>query len=320
MSAGDDRLVIAAGGLRSVPGDCASYDIDAATAQKFLRFSAELLDRFAVAGVPHRHGLFDYTDLTNIALASGLGTTVPELARRFLMRFVMGDPSSWLDTQTWNITVTPPQPIPGRRPWSSWQLLPIDAAAPGITVHGEPRLTESGLSVTVTISGSGDQVTDRLSLELYEETLNSLVSGEVLYQTVPESLRQDHQRAWGEGTADCVVVSRYLAERLNKEGRTARARRGYLLGLLGSDHAWTEVFEEGRWKCLDPVFELLAASTAADTGEFQQACRGARFNRLVPCTTDTASPLVEIDGRPAPAWALASVSVQPWRGDSEHSA
>ena len=51
--------------------------------------------------------------------------------------------------------------------------------------------------------------------------------------------------------ADCVVVTRLLAARLRDAGFQARARRGYLLGLVGSDHSWCEDFEDGRWKSLD---------------------------------------------------------------------
>jgi hypothetical protein len=306
-------LVTAAAGMRTVPPDVAAYETGAELARSTLRMPAAQLEALARAGFPCRRApdgepLFDYTDLTNVALRSGMGTTVPELARRFLLRFVFGAPSTWVDERTWRITVSPPRDVAQPRDATrSWSLRPIDGDAPGVTVHA---ITSHPTSAVVTIVGADDRVTDPELIALYEDILGALTSGRVSYQSVPETLRQQHERAWREGTADCVVVSRLLASRLAAIGRRARARRGYLLGLLGSDHAWAEVHDEGRWKCLDPVFELLA-STAPNTADFQAACRGSRFNRLIPCATEDASPLVEIAGRPAPPWAMAGVSSTP---------
>ncbi|HEV2343028.1 MAG TPA: hypothetical protein VGS97_02940 [Actinocrinis sp.] len=305
-----DVLVGAAAGLRTVPPDFAVYEADAQLATRHLSMDHAALAALAQAGLPHRtdpHGapLFDFTDLTNVALRSGSGTTVPELARRFLLRFMSGEPRSWYEERTWQISVWPPKGSAA----DDWRLLPLDGDAPGITVHSSTR-TSGAISAVVTIAGAEDAVTDPEVLALYEDVYDALVSGDVAYQSVPEALRHEHERAWAEGVADCVVISRVLAGRIVATGRRARARRGYLLGLLGSDHAWTEVHEDGRWKCLDPVFELLARATPG-TERFRAACRGGRFNRLVPCDTERADPLITLAGRPAPAWALAGVSSRP---------
>jgi hypothetical protein len=300
------KLVAAMPGLRTVPPRYAVYDAGTAVTETFLRMPPQALTALAAAGLPHRDGgdgapLFDFTDLTNLALRSGLGTTVPELARRFLLRFVTGAPETWYDERTWRITVAPPKGGD-----TGWQLLPVDADAPGIEVHESSTVNGTTTSI-VTVTGRADAVTDPAVIEPYEEILAALVSGDVVYQTVSEPLRDRYADAWRYRMADCVVVSRLLAARVQAAGPRARARRGYLLGLLGSDHAWTEVYADGRWQCLDPVFELLAAA-APDTGEFQHACRGSRFNRLVPCATETAAPLVSRPDRPTPGWALADVS------------
>lgn len=302
-------LAAAVAGLRTVPPEYAVYDAGAAVAGTFLRLPPQVLPALAAAGLPHRDGgdgepRFDFTDLTNLALRCGLGTTVPELARRFLLRFVIGAPETWYDERTWRITVAPPK---GGE--TGWQLLPLDADAPGIDVH-ESETVEGTTTSIVTVVGRPDTVTDPAVIGPYEAILAALVSGDVAYQAVPEPLRDRYAEAWRYGIADCVVVSRLLASRIAATGSRARARRGYLLGLLGSDHAWAEVYADGRWQCLDPVFELLAATTP-DTDEFRHACRGSRFNRLVPCATDTAAPLVSLPGRVTPAWALAGVSSTP---------
>jgi hypothetical protein len=305
-----EALFGAVAGLRTVPTDFAVYDADAQLATRHLSMDHTALAALVRAGLPHRQGpdgapLFDFTDLTNVALRSGSGTTVPELARRFLLRFLSGEPRSWYEERTWQIGVWPPKGSAA----DDWRLLPLDEDAPGITVHSSIR-TSGAISAVVTIAGDDDAVADPEVLALYEDVYDALVAGDVDYQSVPETLRHDHERAWAEGVADCVVISRVLAGRIGAAGRRARARRGYLLGLLGSDHAWTEVHEDGRWKCLDPVFELLARPTPG-TERFRAACRGGRFNRLVPCATEHADPLITLAGRPAPAWALAGVSSRP---------
>jgi hypothetical protein len=294
-------LVAAAAGLRTVPPDIAEYDVDARGAARHLSMDGAALAALARAGLPHRVGpdgepLFDFTDLTNVALRSGSGESVPE-------------PDSWYQERTWRINIWPPKGADAEAEAQDWRLLPLDGDAPGITVHSSTRTSEA-TSALATISGYDDTVTDPDVLALYEDVYGSLVSSEVDYQSVPETLRHDHERAWALGIADCVVISRVLSGRIAATGRRSRARRGYLLGLLGSDHAWTEVHEDGRWKCLDPVFELLARG-AVGTARFRAACRGGRFNRLVPCATESAEPLITLAGRPAPAWALAGVSSRP---------
>jgi transglutaminase-like putative cysteine protease len=113
-----------------------------------------------------------------------------------------------------------------------------------------------------------------------------------------------------------VVASRRITAQLRAAGLTARTRRGYILGLVGGDHTWCEVEEDGRWKVLDPVFSHLVGR-AGGSDAFREACRGSRFNRLLPCAVDEAAPLiVRADGEPVPLWALAGVSARPWKEDT----
>jgi hypothetical protein len=311
-----------------VPAAHARYDTDAASAERWLRLPAGQIERLAEAGLSHvddaRGPLFDYTDLVNVAMFSGSGQSVPELALRFLLRFAASPPDSWFVPRDWLVGIRLPQ-VPG-----AVRVRVPDLSAEGVSAvpeaeryglaapAGTDQLAE-GYRAVVRLTGARHTVRDPRVRAVWTDVVGALVSGSVIYQTVTESLRTAHHEAWASGMADCIVVARLLADRIRDIGLPARARRGYLLGLVGSDHAWCEVHEDGVWKNLDAVFAFVASgggrdrNLAMDAPEFAAACFGSRFNRLLPCTGDEAESLVYFGDRPAPPWALAGVSARPWR-------
>lgn len=318
-----------------VPAEHASYDTDAASAARWLGLAEPEIAALADAGLPHitdsrRGPLFDYTDLVNAAMFCGSERSVPELALRLLLRFAASPAASWYEPRKWLVGIRLPEATgPERDRPAVWVRVP-DVSAEGVAAVPEAERAgfvppagrepvARGYQLVVQLSGAPGMVADQRVRAVWTEVVGALASGDVIYQTVPESLRMVHERAWQLRMADCIVVSRLLAERIRELGVPARARRGYLLGLVGSDHAWCEVHEGGRWKPLDAVFAFAAAGGApgrtlgVDAPEFAEACFGSRFNRLLPCAADDAAPLVYFGERPAPPWALAGVSARPWR-------
>ncbi|NNH68363.1 transglutaminase domain-containing protein [Nocardia uniformis] len=299
------------------PADLAVFDTTVAEAAELLGFDTAQVAALASDGLQHRLDplrglLFDYADVVNAGACSHSGLTVPELAQRLLLRFAAGTPQSWLRPVTWTITVHLPvgrrgalaAAVPDLRADGIEALDAADSDIPAPTVptgrQSEPY------RVRVRLSGERYDIENIGVREVFDEHLDAFTSGRVVYQTIAESLRADHRRAWDLGIADCVVASAVLADRLRDSGLRARTRRGYLLGLLGSDHAWTEVHEQGRWRPLDVVFAHLAAE---DADEFRQACCGSRLNRLLPCAVEAGAPLViDADGGPGPKWAFAGVT------------
>ncbi|WP_067822015.1 transglutaminase domain-containing protein [Nocardia inohanensis] len=179
---------------------------------------------------------------------------------------------------------------------------PVDdrVAAP-VVAAGHQR---APYRVRVRLTGERYRVGNDLVRAAFDEQLADFGSGRVVYQAISERLRGDHRRAWELGVADCVVASAVLTDRLRAHGLTARTRRGYLLGLVGSDHAWTEVYERDHWRPLDVTFAHLAGGT-----EFREACCGSRFNRLLPGAVAPGVPLlVDAAGGPAPKRAFAGVT------------
>ncbi|ACU72410.1 transglutaminase domain protein [Catenulispora acidiphila DSM 44928] len=307
-----------------VPAEFARYAVDLDAAARLLGLDPRRTAEVARDALPHetdpeRGPLFDYVDVMNLALFAGTSRdSIPELALRFLLRFASGPRPSWYEPRHWLVRVRAP-----RSEEAAMQLLGPDLAAPGVQ-EVDPRdlpiatttVEPPGYEVAVRLTGAEATVGDPQVRAIYDDMLEALLSGTVIYQSVSEELRMLHERAWGLGMADCVVVSRLLAQRLRDAGFQARARRGYLLGLVGSDHSWCEYFEDGRWKTLDLVFAFLAGGAGhrriEASPEFAAACRGGRFNRLLPCDAEEASALILAGDEPAPPWALAGVSAHPW--------
>jgi len=304
-----------------VPAEFARYEFGLAAGARILAVDQNLLSAVTAEGMPFAMDsdeglLFDHVDLINLAMfGSRSGQSIPELAMRYFLRFAASPPATWFGPRDWLVRVrTPATPI-GGDPTARFRMQRPDVAAPGVEIleSDAPANGPPGYQIAVRLTGEEATVRDPVARAIYEEMLHALGSGAVIYQTVPEALRMDHRRAWNLRMADCVVVARSLAERLNDVGLRARARRGYLLALVGNDHSWCELYEDGRWKPLDVVFAHLAGIEAYGArAEFVSTCRGSRFNRLLPCDAPDATALVFLNDQPAPSWAQVGVSAQPW--------
>jgi transglutaminase-like putative cysteine protease len=316
-----------AGTFVTVPADVARYGSDVEFTARSLRIPVDQLERLAKAGLPHRTDpergmLFDYVDLVNAATFSGSGQSFPELALRFQVKFATEPEPSWYEPRGWQLTVRAPDGDGG-----PYRLVPPDLTAPGVEPlepGGEVERQPLGYRAAVRLTGSAATVRDPRAVQVWTDLLAELVSGAVSYQTVPEALRTDHERAWALGMADCIVAAQVLTARLRASGLQARARRGYLIGLLGSEHAWCELYEDDRWKALDPVFAFAAGGGRGEKRfvnlpEFARACRGGRFNRLLPCSGEGAQALVWSGAEPAAPWlpAVVSVAARPAYSEKE---
>jgi hypothetical protein len=322
-----DALTGALGRFHFVPADSAHYDTGVPAAATLLRTLPERIVELAARGLPSRDGddgrpLFDYADLMNVGRFCGSGLTTPEMNPTYLMRFVTGPSSGWLDPRDWLLKVKLPEKEPGR-----FLLRVPELTAPGITPlaadgirwpAGNPEFDTDSYQAAIRVTGALDQVAHEGAREVYRQMLADLDSGRVTYQVVGEPLRLDHHRAWELGMADCMVVSRVIADRFRDLGLTARARRGYLLGLVGSEHAWCEVHEDGRWKAVDVGFAhiplgLTLKQRPPQAAEFVAACFGTRFNRLVPCVAEDAASLIHDKVADRPRSMIAVVSATNWK-------
>ncbi|HZN75165.1 MAG TPA: hypothetical protein VFC00_26330 [Micromonosporaceae bacterium] len=300
-----------------VPAEFARYEFGLADGARILAVDENLLSAVTAEGMPYAMDsteglLFDHVDLLNLAMfGSRSGQSIPELAMRYFLRFAASAPTTWFGPREWLVRVRAPATDPTAR----FRMQGPDVTAPGVAVlePHTPGVEPAGYQIAVRLTGEEAIVRDPVAQAIYQEMLDALGSGAVVYQTVPEMLRMDHRRAWELRMADCVVVARMLAERLTDVGLRARARRGYLLALVGNDHSWCELYEDGAWKPLDVVFAHLASIDAYGAREeFIAVCRGSRFNRLLPCVAPDATTLVYLNDQPAPSWAQVGVSARVW--------
>jgi hypothetical protein len=304
----------------TMPSKWAKYDMSAETAATMLRCTPEDITQLVHQGLPHacsaQGPLFEYFDVMNVGRFSRTGMTTPELTGRTLMRFSSKPASAWLGDKEWVVKVRLPDEGSGRY----WIRVP-DFDSPGITrldkQFDQPIVAKKqqnqSYAVAIRVNGAHDAICASLVWEVYHELLETLRSGEVTYQAVCEPLRAEHSLAWKLGMADCMVANRVLADRLRSTGFCVRARRGFILGLVGSEHAWCEVHEDGRWKNLDVTFAAMPSGLpwrqhTPEHNEFVAHCFGTRFNRCLPCVSDNAEPLMYDDTTHQPLSMIGVVS------------
>jgi hypothetical protein len=285
-----------------------------------LRCTHEDIAQLAQQGLPHvasaQGPLFEFFDIMNIGRFSQTAVTTPELTGLTLMRFSRKPCTVWLGAKEWVVSVRLPDNESGRY----WIRVP-DFASPGVTrldqQFDQPIVAEvqqnHSYTVAVRVDGVHDVIRASAVRDVYRDMLHTLCSGEVIYQAVCEPLRMEHSHAWRLGMADCMVANRVLADRLRSIGLCARARRGFILGLVGSEHAWCEVYEENKWKSMDVGFAAMPSGLplgkrAREQDEFVSHCFGTRFNRCIPCVSNNAEPLMYVGVTHQPLSMIGVVS------------
>lgn len=319
-----DQLVPALGRFGFMPADVSHYNQDRTAAAKLLSCAPADIDRLIAAGLPHqddpeRGPLFEFIDLMNTGRFSRTGQTVPEATSGYLMRFTTQPAQAWMSPKDWLVSVSVPA-------GGKVRVRVPDLDADGVQALPDPRLrwpepgaefTTESHQVAVRVSGISDRVDDPRIRAARQELLDDLESGKVVYQGVAEPMRLDHQRAWAAGMTDCMVISRMFVDRLDDLGLPARAHRGYLLGLVGSEHAWSEVYEHGRWKTVDVGFAFMPSGLTdlrVSAAEFVEASFGSRCNRVLPCVGQDAISLAYDTDTGAPSMLAATVSARTWKG------
>jgi hypothetical protein len=164
-----------------------------------------------------------------------------------------------------------------------WRIAESAAAAFGGRVDSfDVEKDGPGLTVRLeaTLVGAVRPVVSSRIADAFGHVLAGFRTEQVRYQWLPDGLRRDPTAARSLGIADCVVTSVELAKMLGDAGFDTRTRTVTALGVVGIDHAWTEVLDDdGEWKVLDPVFAYLAVRRPGGRPEFEEFCRGSHGNR-----------------------------------------
>lgn len=270
--------------LVPVPSAFREVTLDLPAAARELGCSPEILMALVAAGLPAEHDTdgprFDPHDVMNLGLLSGTGRSSAELGERRLMRLAAGTPAEWVVQRTWRIAFAASCSEAG----CTEVALPVRPAPEllGGEVtqwHPDPA-NPSEVQAVLSTRGRLDTARTAAVREIYDDLLDALRTGRYRYGWVPTKLSADPS-VDVFGIMNCMVAAASMRERAAAAGMDARIRRGVLLGFVGVEHAWTEVFEEDRWVALDPVLGLLAGRTPGSNPEFAGFCRGSLSNRLL---------------------------------------
>jgi hypothetical protein len=263
-----------------------------------LRCGETVLDTLIAAGLPcggvAGAELFDRFDLFNLALASKSGTSVPERAIRYALRWMHGGPDSWTQRIEWNFSTELACPLPecGADPeWSharpapelmggeltAWDAAPAaHVGTERVEFRGPGPARMSGRLVT-----RGELAT--LRSPRLVSIVNDFLDAPYLWVRMPERLQWDYERVLAAGVAPCISASLLLQRQFEAAGHPAQTRRGWLLGMLDLAHSWVEVVDDdGVRKVVDPIFARLVEHAAAPHPDLARAVIGSRVNRLMP--------------------------------------
>ncbi|MDT9701487.1 transglutaminase domain-containing protein [Streptomyces sp. P17] len=288
--------------LVAVPEEFRVARLSHEEAARELAIDEAVLENLVGAGFPAEDtpdGLrYDYHDVMNLGLRSGLGRSLAELGERQCMRLAAGQPEQWLTERVTRIRLTATCDAAG---CTSCVTTPVPAE-PAPKLY-EGRLTEwskeegrpGSMLATVTTCGHRDAPRTETVRRIHDDLLDRLVSGEYQYGWVPESLRARPATAIEHRAVDCVVAAWQMQRWAEEAGVRARTRRGFLLGLVGVEHAWTEVFEDGRWLLLDPVLAYLGSRHRSTHPEFADFTRGSVHNRLLAWDRSVDESLADHD-------------------------
>ncbi|MDQ2958067.1 MAG: transglutaminase domain-containing protein [Actinomycetota bacterium] len=292
----DQQWLDAVDRLQPVPAAYRVGTISLTEAAKQLGCSVEQVAALIEAGLPAEQTpdgpMLDYHDVSNIGLVSGTGKSLAEQSERRLMRMAAGSPDAWLAERSWRIKLI------AECTADDCTGEPPAAPAPEL-LDGRLRQLDrdSGQSCEAIAEfdtrGGHDEPRTAAVRAVFDELFTGLTTGYYQFSWLPRTLRAEPAVAARHRMVDCVVAAWLMRERAAGAGLQARTRKGYLLGMIGVEHAWTEVLEEGRWLPLDPILAFLALRQPASNPEFTSFCRGSVHNRLLGWPAAADEPLTE---------------------------
>ncbi|MFD2467433.1 hypothetical protein [Amycolatopsis silviterrae] len=300
--------------LIPVPDRFARYTMSRDATLNFLKIGEHTLDTLAGDGLRFRDSdgdrFFEQHDVWTLGFHSGTNRSVSELASKSVVRFCRGAAGEWVRPMSWRVRTF--AACPEREKCDgTWTHAPIrpdlvhgrvleTTVGPGARAP-EPSGQVGGKPATVVLDCVTESRGEKLPLRsplarrLYRETLGELRSGEIRFQALPGALAAQPDLARSHRITNCMSTATYLAKTLTEGGLTARSRNGYLAGVGAMPHGWTEIYEDGVWKILDPTVAFVARRwhlKDAQADQFDEFCAGSPYNRLIPFDCEAGAALV----------------------------
>lgn len=332
-----DGLFNALADFFPVPDLYREADTDWTVARQLLDCDDDTLTELVRRGLPAKgdgeQTWFDQRDIFNLALHSGSGTTPPECAFRYALRWMALPTVHLISGRAWTFTVDVRCSVP-----SDCDGDPGSAIAPptpqvygggirlldgiGDVVDASGRLTAQGerlhFRADIQVAGEVTEIRSPQLREIYAEFLASSLR----WIKLPAALQADVDTLLPRGVATCVTSSLYLETHCRSAGLVARTRRGWVLGMLDLVHAWVEVDDiDGSTKVIDPIFGLFAAMLRESNPVLRRFDTSVRTNRLLPTALSAAQPLATHHCRGSesePQVAAVILPVSPNTGQVGH--
>jgi hypothetical protein len=273
-----------------IPEQYREPDTDRVAATQILGCDDTALTALVHSGLPVENDRFDSRDLFNLGLHSGTGTTVPEQAFAFSLRWMRGTTESLLAPRAsrFELALTCPEcehpvstlarPRPERYGGAVSDLTP--AAADNDNDDDDDDLV-AGPTLTATVHTRGELAP--LDSPVLREVVRDFAGLGLRWVKLPAALREDEDLVTSHGVASCESASRYLARRVTDAGLAATTRIGWVIGMLDLVHAWVEVTDtDGTTKVLDPIFALFATTVRDANPLLTEPTMSLRTNRLIP--------------------------------------
>ncbi|MBQ1074954.1 hypothetical protein KBX06_17540 [Micromonospora sp. C31] len=297
--------------LFAVPPEHRLADMDRVTARQVLGCDdhtlSTLLDRGLPASGDTGDERFDSRDLFNLGLYSGTGTTVPEQAFAYSLRWMRASTEELLAPRAsrFALRVACAAEACGPEPTSTLALprpercggavhdLAVEPAGGTVRPGGDTvTRTASELAVTATVHTRGELA------ELRSPQLRAIAAEfaamDLRWVKLPDALRDDVDLVTTHGVASCDSASRYLAQLCRRAGIPAVTRIGWVVGMLDLVHAWVEVEDDdGATKVVDPVFALFSGTVRDTNPLLRDPAVALRTNRLVPTGLSTGGAVAE---------------------------
>lgn len=306
MTASASQLLIAAlDDTYFVPQPHRREEISESEAQQILGCDRGQLDMLVADGLPTSviDGVrrFDQCDLFNLALRAGAGTTAPELAFRFALRWMSESTEQMLTERQWAFSVDARCPVDAQCTGDTALAVPFPQCyggaltfeGPPVRVDAEGR-THSGPTGAVTIdaeislAGALTEINDATIRDIY----GSFLAQPPRWVKLPAELHADIARLEPRNVATCVSASLALARDFTRAGRQARTRRGWVLGMLDLVHAWVEVEQsDGTVTVIDPIFALFSTLLTTSNPTLCDPRVSVRCNRVLPTHMSARQPL-----------------------------
>ncbi|MER7417266.1 hypothetical protein ABT346_10840 [Micromonospora peucetia] len=316
--------------LFAVPPEHRLDDVDRASARQVLGCDdhtlSTLVDRGLQASGEVGEERFDSRDLFNLALYSGTGTTVPEQAFAYSLRWMRSSTEELLAPRAsrFALRIACAADTCGPEPTSMLALprperlggavhdLTVEPAGTGPAHDGGDTIvrTASGLAVTATVQTRGERA------ELRSPELRAIAAEfaamDLRWVKLPAALQNDVDLVTSHGVATCDSASRYLARLCVRAGIPAVTRIGWVVGMLDLVHAWVEVEDaDGATKVIDPVFALFSARVRDTNPLLCDPTVALRTNRLIPTGLPTGRTVAEHRCGGGPAVARVTTKILP---------